>query len=107
MYKYIEILDLFKEILDDYKKLLNEKLDKFKAPLIFQYRSEIQDIIDYFEDNQNQIPYSIYNEFKELLPTLEEIDNNMINIFQDIKKLIGNINNYRSKYPKHHWWWYS
>lgn len=41
------------------------------------------------------------------MPTLEEIDNNMLDLFQDIKRLIGNINNYRSKYPKHHWWWYS
>jgi len=107
MYKYVELLEFFKENLEDYKRLLNEKLDKFKAPLIFQYRSEIQDIIDYFEEKKEEIPYSVYNEFNEVLKDLEELDNKMLNLFQDIKRLIGNIGNYRSKYSKHHWWWYS
>jgi hypothetical protein len=54
MYKYVELLEFFRENLEDYKRLLNEKLDKFKVPLIFQYRSEIQDIIDYFEEKKRR-----------------------------------------------------
>lgn len=107
MHKYIEILELFKENLEDYKKLLNEKIDKFRAPLILQYRSEIQELIDYFENNQEEIPYSIYNEYKELLPSIQELDNIMLQRLQEIKRLITNIGNYKGKYPKEHWWWHS
>lgn len=107
MQNYIEATELLEEYIEEYKKLLeNQQLNKFNAPLILQYRSDIQDIIDFFYNNQENVPFSLYQDFQKLIEHIGEFDQKLVDIMPEIKRLI-NINHYKNKYPQDHWWWYS
>ncbi|MEN3015027.1 MAG: hypothetical protein ABDH21_03080 [bacterium] len=107
MQAYIEILDLLQEYLDDYQKMVQEKkINRYNAPLFLQYRSEIQDLIDYFEQNKEIIPFSIYQDFQKLISSLIMADEELTHLIPEIKRFV-NLSHYQTKYPKEHWWWYS
>jgi len=105
--KYIEALDLLEEYLQDYQKLIKQqKLDRINSPLLLQYRSDIQDITDFFYDNREEVPFNIFQDFEKTISILKELDELLLNLIPEIKRLI-NLSHYRNKYPKKHWWWHS
>lgn len=106
MQKYLEALEILEEYLQEYQNLLNQtRINKYNAPLFLQYRSEIQDIIDFFQENKKEIPFSIYQDFEKIISNLQEDDEKLVQIIPEIKRLI-NLAHYKSKYPKDHWWWF-
>ena len=106
MQKYTEAFEILQEYIEEYKKILTEnKLNKFNAPLLLQYRSEIQDLIDFFQENKEETPFSIYQDFQKEIILIQEYDQKLIELIPQIKTLI-NLNHYKNKYPKHHTWWY-
>jgi len=106
MNKYIEAISLLEEYIQDYQKLIQEnKINKYNSPMFLQYRSEIQDIIDFFQENREIIPFSIYQDFEKIIPILKELDEKLSIIIPEIKRII-NLSHYQKKYPKSHWWWY-
>jgi len=105
--KYIEAFELLQEYLEDYQKILNsKKIDKINSPLILQYRSDIQDIIDFFYEEKEEVPFNIFQDFQKIVENLKELDEKLVEILPEIKRLI-NLNHYKLKYPKEHWWWNS
>ncbi|MCX7758022.1 MAG: hypothetical protein N2169_00175 [bacterium] len=107
MQTYFEALEILQEYIEEYQKLIvNSKINKYNSPLFLQYRSEIQDVIDFFNENKKEVPFSLYQEFQKVIQDLQENDQILLQILPEIKRFI-NLNHYRAKYPKDHWWWYS
>ncbi|MCS7165288.1 MAG: hypothetical protein RMJ51_03295 [Candidatus Calescibacterium sp.] len=106
MQKYLEIFELLQEYITQYNRLMNQqKIDKYTCPLILQYRSEIQEIIAFIDENKDDISFNLYQEFQKIIQNLQEYDNKLVQLLPEIKRMI-NLNHYRTKYPKDHWWWY-
>lgn len=106
MQKYFELFELLEEYIRDYQRLIiQQKIDKYTCPLILQYRSEIQEIIDFFNENKDDIPFNLYQDFQKVIQNLQEYDNSFTQLIPEIKRMI-NLSHYRGKYPKDHWWWY-
>lgn len=107
MQKYLEALDLLNEYLQEYHNILeSSKINKFNAPLFLQYRSEIQELIQFFQENKEDIPFSLYQDFEKLISNLQETDQKLVEILPELKRFI-NFSHYRTKYPKEHWWWFT
>lgn len=99
-----EVLDYFKDCLDDYEKFVRNigKLG-MAAPMLFYYRDEVQECL---EDLQNEKDV----ELKPYWARVSELDNIVRASAAELVREVGH-NNFKQYQivndpPKMHWWWY-
>ena len=102
-----KLLELLKDYIRDYTRLLEGQLNAYTAPLVLQYRSEIQDILDILCGGNPSVPFNIKQDAQLEAQRLQEYDQKLRQRLREIYALLGaSVRHYRGNYPREHWWWF-
>ncbi len=102
-----EYKSYLEELIAEYERfVLNIGRNGINAPMLLHYRSEIQDVLDELEGQEDIAPF-----LEPFYKKLEKLDDELLNKGEAFIKELGGIVKLRQyqwslRPPTRHWWWY-